>query len=308
MDHKKANRAFLYMIVITIVFTVLLALLVYYRDLEMGLMANNFFSEMLALIPAMAVVLFYGESVIEAFNIRKIKIATAFLSLLYVVLLYPLVMLVSSISMFFVENTVAEMSSQIVEAPMWQMFLSIGLFGPFVEEVVFRGIFFGSYKKSGRILGAIFMSSVIFGIAHLNFSQFAYGTVMGIMFALMVEATGSVLSSFIAHAAFNSFEVYLMYSTAGVVEEAERLSTDMFQEGTMGLYLASSILVALICTALALCVVYKMAQIEGRSEALASVFKGGKRDTHLITIPAVIALLLAAIFMGYVEYASRVLM
>ena len=53
--------------------------------------------------------------------------------------------------------------------------------------------------------GAALMSGLLFGCFHLNINQALYAFVMGIVFAYMVEATGSLWSSVIAHFAVNTY-------------------------------------------------------------------------------------------------------
>ena len=91
------------------------------------------------------------------------------------------------------------------------------------------------------------------------------------------------------------------------IREAELLSEEMSLDGSMGAWIAVMLLMTVICTAIALCVVYKMAQIEGRQEQFENILKGEKQGYKLLTVPAIVAFVLAAAFMGYVEYASRVL-
>ena len=221
MDYKKANRAFLYMILATICFTMLYTVWMIGTMTAMPVILNNFLSEMMIFIPALAIVFFHGDKISVLVPFKKIRIPSALLIPLYVLLLFPLVVFINSLSMLFVDNTVVEMADQILELPIWQMILSIGIFGPFIEEFVFRGVILQSYQRTGRIVGSIVLSSILFGMMHLNINQFAYGAVMGIMFALLVEATGSVLSSFLAHALFNTAEVVLMYMEKDVLGQAK---------------------------------------------------------------------------------------
>ena len=55
--------------------------------------------------------------------------------------------------------------------------------------------------------GAALMSGLLFGCFHLNINQALYAFVMGIVFAYMVEATGSLWSSVIAHFAVNTYSI-----------------------------------------------------------------------------------------------------
>ena len=313
MDYKKANLAFLFMILSTLALVVCCSYWALMTGKELPLPVNNMLCEFMVLIPAVAMTLYSGDSLSSVIPFKKIKLSSALLSVLYVVTLFPLVTFVNSISMLFVDNAVASISDQLVELPMEVMLLSIGLFGPFVEEIVFRGVLFQSYKRSGRIIASMVLSAVLFGMMHLNFNQFAYGAVMGFMFCLIVEATGSVLSSFIAHAVFNSFEVITMYNIdLGSAEDAASETSDLL------LYIGVYFVLSVIFTAIALCIVYKMADIEGRKnyidkllaredKEISAVFDmedGGKKQT-LITIPLIIVVIISVSFMVYSAIALR---
>ena len=223
MDYRRANRAYLYMIISTLALVLILTAWTFNTGRELPILANNLLSELVVLVPAIATILYSGDRLRVVIPFKRIRISSALLTVLYVLLLFPLVTFINSVSMLFVDNTIVGLSEQILSMPMWQMFLSIGIFGPFVEEIVFRGFFLQSYQRTGRIIGSMILSSVLFGMMHMNFNQFAYGAAMGLMLSLLVEATGSVLSSFIAHATFNSIEVVLMYATSDLMEESEAL-------------------------------------------------------------------------------------
>lgn len=65
---------------------------------------------------------------------------------------------------------------------------------------------FGSYRKVG-MFGAAVISGLIFGCFHLNINQGLYAFAIGFVFAYMVEATGSLWPSVIAHFAINTYSI-----------------------------------------------------------------------------------------------------
>jgi membrane protease YdiL (CAAX protease family) len=306
MDYRKANRAYLYMILSTLAFVVIISAWIFRTGGDLPVIFNNLLSELMILIPGVAMVLYHGDRLRVLVPLKKIKAPSILLTILYVLMLFPLVTFVNSLSMLFVENTVVGISDQITMLPMWQMLLSIGLLGPLAEEVVFRGIILQSYQRTGRIIGSIVLSSIMFGMMHMNFNQFAYGAVMGIMLSLLVEATGSVLSSFIAHATFNSIEVVLLYFTSDTLDDAEEIlenfsgSTELL---TIGIYFVG----AVIFTALAICVAYKISKIESRNEFFINIPKCLKQGYKLITVPLVIAFIIATAYMILVEVVNSLL-
>ena len=302
MDYKRANRTYLYMILASLFFSILYSLYVLNTGKQLPIIANNLLSESMILLPAMAAALYSGDRLSVLVPLKKIRISSALLTLLYVFLLFPLVAFVNSLSMLFVDNTIMEISDQILELPFWQMLLSIGLLGPFVEEFVFRGVILQSYQRTGRIIGSVVLSSVLFGMMHMNFNQFAYGAVMGIMLALLVEATGSVVTSFIAHAAFNSTEVCMMYLGRDILENAESAVGNMDLHNEILLSLGFYFIAAVAATAIAVCVLVKISEVEGRLLFMRSIPSCKKQGYKLITIPLIIAFVIALAYMIAVEF------
>ncbi|RKM59893.1 CPBP family intramembrane metalloprotease [Butyrivibrio sp. CB08] len=306
MDYRKANRLFLYMILFTIAFTGLYAVWMIRTMASMPILLNNVISELLCLVPALAMVLFYGERISVIVPLKKIRIPSALMIFLYVLLLYPLVIFFNSLSMIFVENTVVEMMDEITALPWWQMFLSIGIVGPFIEEFVFRGVILSSFQRSGRIIGSIIISSLMFGMMHLNINQFAYGAAMGVMFALLVEATGSVLSSFIAHAIFNSVEVIMLYAEKDVLGQAQDYMDSIDIQNVMLVTTAIYFVLAIISTAIAICVLVKIAYMEKRHEFFLGIPKSKKQGYKLVTVALVVAVVIALIYMVGMEIIMKI--
>ena len=108
--------------------------------------------------------------------------------------------------------------------------LVVIIFGPAVEEFVFRGALFNglyrlgllvSMRLSGKedsrrtarrvsfILSAL-VSSAIFAVLHLEPVLLPTIFILAVTLCALFERTGSLLPSFVAHATFNSFAVLLI--------------------------------------------------------------------------------------------------
>lgn len=305
MDYRRANRAFLYMILSTIGLVFVISLWYLNGGPEISILANNFLSEAVVIIPAVAAVLYSGEKLSVLVPFHKIKASSVFLTIVYVICLFPLVACVNYISMLFVENIVTAISDEVLAMPMWVMIFAIGIFGPFIEEVVFRGVILQTYQRTGRIVGSIILSSILFGMMHMNFNQFAYGVVMGVMFALLVEATGSVLTSFIAHATFNTIEVVMMFLTEDAVDEAteylDEMGMDFGAAPEIGyaIYLLAAVV---IFTTIAIFIVRKISENEGRKAFFLSITHSRKQGYKLVTLPLIFAMTICVLYMIF--YAS----
>ena len=62
----------------------------------------------------------------------------------------------------------------------WQMWLYVGLVGPILEEIVFRGVLLQSLAPYGRNF-AIVTSALMFGLYHSDFSQGLFAFVVGLL-------------------------------------------------------------------------------------------------------------------------------
>lgn len=82
--------------------------------------------------------------------------------------------------------------STIGEDPYIWVCLSVVIFGPISEELLFRGIIHNSIKKVCNPYVAIVLSGLIFGIWHGEFVQTVYTTFFGIVLAVVYEYSGSL--------------------------------------------------------------------------------------------------------------------
>lgn len=257
---------------------------------------------------------------------HKVKITTLLMIALSTFLIMPLVAVFNILTMFFTDNAVAALEGDIVSTPFLAMLFMIGIFGPFCEEFVFRGVIYGSYKNGAgndnacyrnahrNGLSAILLSSLLFGLMHMNFNQALYAFAIGIFLAILVEATGSLWASVFCHMFFNSCQVVLMYVSESLAEsiygqavnEAANLSSQELL-AALSVYLV----IAAVTTPILGCVIVWIAKNEGRQEVLRRLFsRRSARNTvaqnaprqpgadYLLSAPLIIAMVLC---LGYMS-------
>ncbi len=89
------------------------------------------------------------------------------------------------------------------EEPYFFVFMSVILLGPVVEELMFRGVLFNLiYKKAGHV-AAILLSSLIFGIWHMELVQSIYTTLFGIALSVIYLYTRSIIFPIFCHCLYN---------------------------------------------------------------------------------------------------------
>lgn len=98
------------------------------------------------------------------------------------------------------------------------MLLVACVLAPLSEELVFRaGLYRFIRQKLGRTPGLI-ISGCCFGVLHGNAAGFLPLAVLGMLFALVYEATGSIRITIVAHALFNLNTILLLLS--GLTKDA----------------------------------------------------------------------------------------
>jgi len=296
MNTKRANWMFL-AIVLSHVGLNLLAVCTPFLDAVARNMALNVIvSEVTIWLPAVLFLLMFGNRPTVFCRIRRIHISTALMTVLFTVLLEPLITLVNAISMLVVENTVAGLSDQVTRLPLWGMLLGIAVYGPFAEELAFRGVIYQSYRQQENRWKALLLSSLLFGVMHMNLNQACYAFVMGIALALLVEATGSMVSAFIAHFWVNGLSTVLMYAmdhVAGGVEELVETAEGSLNGQELLLAISLYVVIATVCTPLAGCVLVWIAGREGHREDLRSLWRSRKiKGARLMSVPLALGLLI----------------
>lgn len=97
--------------------------------------------------------------------------------------------------------------------------LSISVFGPILEEVMFRGAIQGYImRKTGKPWLSILLASLVFGIFHMNPVQIAYASMLGVVLGWIYYRTGSLLSVIVGHVLNNSMATIVTLTLSDVDE------------------------------------------------------------------------------------------
>ena len=299
MNSKKVNWFFLTTILLHILILVLVVVFRYVYTLD--IITNFVLSYAIIVVPALAFSLSSEDRIhwFDKIGFHKIKWSTAAMIVVITFLVMPLATVINAFSMLFVENTVVQMSDQVLKLPLPAAFFFIAVCAPLGEELVFRGVAYRGYKRSGNICQAAVFSALLFAMGHMNFNQAAYAFVLGIVLVLLVEATGSLWASVIFHMIFNGYSVVMMYFADRVLQNFYEQDV-LEQAGTeemlyaIGLYL----MIAAVTTAVAVCAFVWIAKNENRTEYLIASWRERKSGRgRMVTIPFIAGTVLCVLFM-----------
>lgn len=86
------------------------------------------------------------------------------------------------------------------------MLLVAAVLGPVAEELLFRGVVYPGLRNTLGPWAAVPLSAAVFGLAHRDLGWVAVGftAVTGVVFALLVEGSGSVWPAVVAHVLINT--------------------------------------------------------------------------------------------------------
>jgi hypothetical protein len=106
------------------------------------------------------------------------------------------------------------------------------LFGPALEELIFRGALFRGLLRSHPVSTVIGVTATLFGLAHLSFQLAVPIAIVGLCLGLLRHASGSLVPAILLHATFNAVPFYAMARHPG--------ATDTDTPIRLGVVLASS--------------------------------------------------------------------
>ena len=101
--------------------------------------------------------------------------------------------------------------AMLAEGPLFVSLICTAVFAPFFEEWLFRGIVLRGLLGKLKPVWAILISSVVFGLFHLNLWQAIPAALMGLLLGYVYWKTGSLKLTMLMHCANNTLSVVLMH-------------------------------------------------------------------------------------------------
>jgi membrane protease YdiL (CAAX protease family) len=90
-------------------------------------------------------------------------------------------------------------------------FLTAAIAAPLFEEFLFRGFLLPSLTRYVPVWGAIGISALLFGVAHLSLSEILPLTTLGIILGVVYTRTRNLLASMLLHSLWNSSTLVSLY-------------------------------------------------------------------------------------------------
>lgn len=113
------------------------------------------------------------------------------------------------------------------------------ILGPFMEEVLFRGIFL----KRARLYGdrtAVVFTAIMFGLMHGNLSQFLYAAAIGLFFGYVAVKSNGIRYTVLLHMIVNSYGTIIVLGEE-VISRVDPLILPIFY--TIGTFVTMMVLI-----------------------------------------------------------------
>lgn len=290
---------------------ILLSLGISYVIVHSGILlpiwASYILSQGILVLPAFIYIFIFKIHIIKCMPYRKLKISDGLIALLIGYTLIPLMLFVSNLTSLFSQNYLQDTMSELLSYPFVIQLFLIAVLPAVVEEFIFRGLLYHSYRKNG-ILGAALLSALVFGLMHLNINQLSYAVIMGFIFALMVEVTGSMYASMLAHFAVNSYSITMLklltLASGGDSVLSESASLSEFPPVVIIAELIFLAVLAVGFLGIAFLLFKKLAVRNGRWEYLIMQLKKGLKPQNgeaFLTVPLIVMIITAVVYMLYIE-------
>lgn len=211
-NNEKKSELLNLLIVYAIDLIIMLTLSVVFTQVDVALpmMAKSALIYLLLFVPVIVYAVKKGDFTAAAFGLRKIKVSTFFFAILCTIVSCPMAFFANALSQLFVPNVMIQKVDTLVEGSVILSYISVAVLAPVCEEIVCRGFFQNRLKNTLPFMGSAIVSGIMFGALHLNLNQFCYAFVLGVIFAYINRASGSIFTSMIMHFLFNSVNVGIL--------------------------------------------------------------------------------------------------
>lgn len=115
MNPKKVNWMFLSTLLFEVVVIVFLILIS--RYVSVGIIPSLAMNQIILLVPAILFLLFTKTKITELIPLKKMKISSVLLCIVFTFLCMPAIIATNAFSMIFVENAVSELNGALVGLP-----------------------------------------------------------------------------------------------------------------------------------------------------------------------------------------------
>lgn len=274
METKKKITGAVWLFTALILIYEIVSVLAWTTDIFEGITIkqNILLSQSLIFVPTVIYLILKRKNINEIIRFRKFHPLSLLILPILLIAMEPCVVLINAISMLFVENQISDVASALVGSnSIWVSLFYMAFLPCVVEELAYRGVMLGSFRDAGRIK-AILASGFLFGLMHMNLNQMAYAIFIGIVFGLVVEATGSIIPTMILHFLFNGLSVLMQHFSNVVPALQSETEETVLSKGTLLMMIHAYLPFAIIGAVIAYGCIVLLAWLNKRKDSFLAMF------------------------------------
>ena len=307
-ESKNVGIIFLIVLLLNIAISAL-ELFLEFRGISLGVW-STVLVELFIFIPVFVYLKMHNEPFFETLGFHKIKISTIILTIALNIVITPIWVFGNLFSQLFVPNTFSQAATGMISNSGFLAIAVVSFMPPIFEEILCRGFIFNKYRKTSSILSAALFSGLLFGILHLNINQFCYAFLIGVIFAMVNVASGSIFTSMILHLLINGFNMLMLYASMLTAEMTgvDGIAQAEASRQTTGRYIMVAIMfvVALLFALLTKKLMQVIAKNEGHLDEFNSMFKKAEAEPEdkasVFTVPSVVSVILGAVVTLFISF------
>lgn len=300
---KKVNMLLLLTLIVYLGYSLMISAIVESKDGDIPILGNTMFqlvsSQITLLAPSVCFFWKHKIPVMEYLHIRPLRIPTLLLVVVFTYVSYPIIALCNYVSLFFTENVINDTMGELFEQyPTIVCVIAVALVPCIVEELIFRGILYRTYKQCGVGKAAV-VTALLFGLFHMNLNQMSYAVVMGIVLVLINEATGSMLSSMLMHFLINATSVVsaaVYYRQYGTMQSGSQSGDFSVLQQLVILSVVSLIFMTLLLRG--------MASLEKRKEKVNAQQNISENKEKIFSVSLLVAIVICIVMVTMIEFVS----
>lgn len=300
---RKVNMLLLVTLIVYLGYSLMISVVLEARDGNVPILGNTMFqlvSSQIALLAPSAIFFWkHKVPVMKYLHIKHMRVSTLLLVIIFTYASYPIISLCNYVSLFFTQNVIDNTMEELLgQYPTIVCVIAVALVPCVVEEIIFRGVLYSTYKQCGVGKAAIF-TAILFGLFHMNLNQMSYTVVMGIVLVILNEITGSILSSMLMHFLINATSIIsasAYYRQYGTLQSESQSGDFSVLQQLIILSVGSLIIMALL--------LWAMAKLQGRIEKIKELQLKTKKQEKIFSVPliVVIAICIVIVTMSQLSY------
>ena len=182
------------------------------KSLYPGLLVTEF---LLVLMPSLLLLFIFKYDMRKVLRLNKVGPLSLFIIFLIMVFAIPVVSVLNIINLALISKVFGKVivSSVPTASNAGELIINLLIVGGsagLCEEIMFRGVLQSGFERLG-IKKGILITSLLFGLFHLDFQRFLGTFLLGALIGFIVYRTNSLYAGMFAHFANNSIAVVISY-------------------------------------------------------------------------------------------------